>query len=114
MAYSGYVNIQGCSTVRAPLFKGTNFSYWKNAMQIFIESTDLKLWEIVNNGLYIMPKIKNDKGKTSINQKISTPAPIGKNLPKTLEPNTSSIVVWMLMSIIEFLPARQLNKYGIS
>jgi len=54
------------------------------------------------------------RGKISINQKISTQAPIRKNLPKTPEPNTSSIVVWMLMSIIEFLPERLPNKYGIS
>jgi len=32
-------------------------------MQIFIESADMELWEIVNNGPYTIPKIKNDKGK---------------------------------------------------
>ena len=63
MAFTGDVNIEGRSTVRPPLFKGTNFSYWKNAMQIFIESTDMELWEIVNNGPYTVPKIKNDKGE---------------------------------------------------
>ena len=63
MALSGDVNIEGRSTVRPPLFKGTNFSYWKNAMQIFIESTDMELWEIVNNGPYTVPKVKNDKGE---------------------------------------------------
>ena len=63
MALSGDINIEGRSTVRPPLFKGTNFSYWKNAMQIFIESTDMELWEIVNNGPYTVPKVKNDKGE---------------------------------------------------
>ena len=63
MAFLGDVNMEGKSTVRPPLFKGTNFSYWKNVMQIFIESTDMELWEIVNNGLYATPKITNAKGE---------------------------------------------------
>jgi len=29
MAFSGDVNIEGSSAVRPPLFKGTNFAYWK-------------------------------------------------------------------------------------
>jgi len=32
-------------------------------MQIFIESTDMKLWEIVNNRRYIILQIINDRGK---------------------------------------------------
>ena len=63
MALLGDVNMQGQSTVMPPLFKGTNFSYCKNAMQIFIESTNMELWEIVNNGPHVAPKITNDKGE---------------------------------------------------
>ena len=63
MAFLGDVNMEGKSTVTPPLFKGTNFSYWKNAMQIFIESTDTELWEIVNNWPYVVSKITNDKGE---------------------------------------------------
>ena len=62
MAFSGDINIECRSIVRPPLFKGTNFSYSKNAIQIFIESTNMKLWEIMNNGSYVVPKITNDKG----------------------------------------------------
>jgi len=32
-------------------------------MQIFIESTNIELWEIVKNGPYTVPKVKNDKGE---------------------------------------------------
>jgi len=56
MAFSGDIKIEGRSTVRPPLFKGSNFSYRKNAMQIFIESTNMELWEIVNNGPYAILK----------------------------------------------------------
>ena len=31
--------------------------------KFFIESTDMELWEIVNNGPYTVPKIKNNKGE---------------------------------------------------
>ena len=32
-------------------------------MQIFIESTDMELWKIGNNGPYSIPKVKNDMGE---------------------------------------------------
>jgi len=44
---------QGRSTTRPPLFRGTNFSYWKNLMQMFIKTEDYELWNIVTKGPYI-------------------------------------------------------------
>ncbi|VFQ73469.1 unnamed protein product [Cuscuta campestris] len=41
---------EGQSTTRPPLFDGTNYSYWKKRMRIFIQSNDYKLWLIVKNG----------------------------------------------------------------
>ena len=67
MAFLGDVNIWWSTYRYTPFFKGTNFSYWKNAMQIFIESTDIEIYEIVINGTYAAPKIKNDKGE-EVNQ----------------------------------------------
>ena len=49
MAFSGDVNIEGRPIIKPPFFKETNFCYWKNAIQIFMESTDMEIWEIVNN-----------------------------------------------------------------
>ncbi|VFQ65600.1 unnamed protein product [Cuscuta campestris] len=40
---------EGQSTTRPPLFDGTNYSYWKERMRIFIQSNDYKLWLIVKN-----------------------------------------------------------------
>jgi len=48
----GYYD-QGCSTTRPPLFRGTNFSYWKNLMQVFIKTEDCELWDIVTKGPYV-------------------------------------------------------------
>ena len=35
----------------------------KNVMQIFIESTDMEVWEILNIGPYAILEITNDEGK---------------------------------------------------
>jgi len=48
----GYYD-QGRSTTRSPLFKGTNFFYWKILMQMFIKIEDCELWNIVVKGPYI-------------------------------------------------------------
>jgi len=48
----GYYD-QGHSTIRPPLFKGTNFAYWKNLMQMFIKIKDYELWNIVTKGPYV-------------------------------------------------------------
>ena len=57
----GYYD-QGRSTVKQPLFRGTDFSYWKNLMQMFIKTEDYELWNIVTKGPYV-PQITID-GKT--------------------------------------------------
>ncbi|VFQ74012.1 unnamed protein product [Cuscuta campestris] len=41
---------EGQSTSRPPLFDGTNYSYWKERMRIYIRSTNFQLWLVINNG----------------------------------------------------------------
>ena len=93
MAFLEDVNIEGRCTVKTPLFKGANFSHWKNAMKIFIESTDMELWEIVNNEPYVIPKVKTDKENKLINRKMNTLLSIRINLLRIQELNTFFIVV---------------------
>ena len=38
---------EGCSSVRPPLFDGTNYGYWKVRMTIFLQSMDLEIWRVV-------------------------------------------------------------------
>ncbi|VFQ62997.1 unnamed protein product [Cuscuta campestris] len=47
---------EGQSTTMPPLFDGTNYSYWKERMRIFIQFNDYKLWLIVKNGCGILMK----------------------------------------------------------
>ncbi|VFQ90219.1 unnamed protein product [Cuscuta campestris] len=41
---------EGQSTTRPPLFDGTNYTYWKERMRIYIQSTNFLLWRIIKNG----------------------------------------------------------------
>ena len=48
MAYSGMQ--EGHSIARPPLFNGSDYTYWKTRMRIFLISMDFELWTIVENG----------------------------------------------------------------
>ncbi|VFQ73594.1 unnamed protein product [Cuscuta campestris] len=41
---------EGQSTVRPPFFDGTNYSYWKERMRIFVQSNNFKIWLAIKNG----------------------------------------------------------------
>ncbi|VFQ69761.1 unnamed protein product [Cuscuta campestris] len=41
---------EGQSTTRPSLFDGTNYTYWKERMRIYIQSTNFLLWRIIKNG----------------------------------------------------------------
>ncbi|VFQ90822.1 unnamed protein product, partial [Cuscuta campestris] len=47
---------EGQSTSWPPLFDGTNYSYWKERMRIYIRSTNFQLWLVIKNGEQIPMK----------------------------------------------------------
>ncbi|VFQ96736.1 unnamed protein product [Cuscuta campestris] len=48
---SSYAGLgEGQSTTRPPLFDGTNYTYWKERMRIYIQSTNFLLWRIIKTG----------------------------------------------------------------
>ncbi|VFQ66131.1 unnamed protein product [Cuscuta campestris] len=60
---------EGQSTSRPPLFDGTNYSYWKERMRIYIRSTNFQLWLVIKNdeqipmkkvGETTVPKIEDE------------------------------------------------------
>ncbi|KAI5666874.1 hypothetical protein M9H77_16727 [Catharanthus roseus] len=54
--YSSLPYVEGSSTNRPPLFNGTNYTFWKSRIKIYICSINFDLWSIVEKGPYI-PKI---------------------------------------------------------
>ena len=53
--------IEGQSIVRPPYFDGSNYTYWKERMKIFIQSVDYKLWLVIKNGPSIPKKVVDGK-----------------------------------------------------
>lgn len=47
---------EGASLTRAPLFDGTDYTFWKVKMEAFIHSLDIKIWEVVANK-YTVPSV---------------------------------------------------------
>ncbi|VFQ67579.1 unnamed protein product [Cuscuta campestris] len=52
---------EGQSTSRPPLFDGTNYTYWKERMRIYIRSTNFQLWLVIKNGEEIPMKKVGEK-----------------------------------------------------
>ena len=44
---------EGHSINCSPYFNGEDYPYWKDRIRLFIESTSLDMWEIIENGDYI-------------------------------------------------------------
>ena len=51
MANKG-VLLEGHSIHRPPFFDGTNFTYQKNQMTIFLRSQDYEVWRVIEKGPY--------------------------------------------------------------
>ncbi|VFQ70493.1 unnamed protein product [Cuscuta campestris] len=52
---------EGQSTTPPPLFDGTNYTYWKERMRIYIRSTNFQLWLVIKNGEEVPMKKFGDK-----------------------------------------------------
>ena len=48
---------EGQSTNRPPLFNGSNYTYWKARIKIFIQILDYDMWSIIVNGSHIPTKL---------------------------------------------------------
>jgi hypothetical protein len=62
---------EGNSTNKAPLFNGTNFSFWKVRMRTYIMSLGADVWDVVDIG-YVKPVVlanKDEKLEFSFNTK---------------------------------------------
>ncbi|GKV40372.1 hypothetical protein SLEP1_g48027 [Rubroshorea leprosula] len=44
--------VEGHSITRPPYFDGTNYQYWKNRMQIWLEANSYELWDCIARGPY--------------------------------------------------------------
>ena len=61
--------IKGQSTNKAPLFNGTNYTYWKATMKTYVQANDYDSWKAITQGIEMhtttedgeaVPKSKED------------------------------------------------------
>ncbi|KAK5835974.1 hypothetical protein PVK06_011705 [Gossypium arboreum] len=45
---------EGHSTMRPPLFNGTNYSYCTTKMKLFIQANDYEVWRIITNAMHTL------------------------------------------------------------
>ena len=54
MAFTSQVvatpDIHGPSYIRPPFFDGTDYAYWRNKMEMFLDSEGVNLWDIIEEG----------------------------------------------------------------
>ena len=64
-------------SVRPPFFNGTNYTFWKTRMRIYIQSISYHLWKIIVSGPHIpsilvngisIPKLEEDWDENDIKQ----------------------------------------------
>ena len=60
---------EGQSTNRPPLFNGSNYTYWKARMKIFIQALDYDMWSIIVNGPHTPTKIIDGEESTKPEKK---------------------------------------------
>ncbi|KAI5653207.1 hypothetical protein M9H77_30394 [Catharanthus roseus] len=48
--------LEGSSTNRPPLFNGTNYTFWKSRIIIYICSINFDLWSIIEKGPFVPQK----------------------------------------------------------
>ena len=61
--------MEGHSIVRPPFFNGSNYSYWKTRMSVWIQGSDYDVWEVICNGPHIPTRPSTD------DKEIVTPIP---------------------------------------
>ncbi|CAL9106375.1 unnamed protein product [Musa textilis] len=51
---------EGFSVVRPPFFNGSDYTYWKTRIRVFLLSMDLDLWNVVENYFQLSSKPTNE------------------------------------------------------
>ncbi|XP_068474694.1 uncharacterized protein [Phaseolus vulgaris] len=52
---------KGASINRPPVFGGVNYAFWKIRMKIFMESTDMGIWDAVVNGPFVPMQVVKEE-----------------------------------------------------
>ena len=87
---NSYSAMEGQSTARPPLFNGSNYSYWKTRMSVWIQGSDYDMWEVICNGPHI-PIKRDENGDATTTPK--EPKEFNETDKKNLQLNAKAISV---------------------
>ena len=62
-------DVHGPSYTRPPFFYGTDYAYWRNKMEMFLDSEDVNLWDIIKEGWSPPTKKDNEGNEMTIPRK---------------------------------------------
>ena len=95
---------------RTPFFTGTDYPYWKTRMTWYLQSTDLDVWDVIENGPTLPTKLVDGvlvpKPKQELNELDRKKFQLNAKVVFTLQ------VLWIEMKIIEYVNASRLKKFG--
>ena len=72
--------VEGHSINRPPYFNGEDYLYWKDRMRLFIESTSIDMWEIIEDEDYV-PTIEQPTSQEAVDLKQPPPVVI-RTIPR--------------------------------
>ena len=59
---------EGFSINRPPFFSGSNYSYWKNRMEVFLRAQDFETWTVIKKGSPDLPEDEDSWTREQIRQ----------------------------------------------
>ena len=112
---SGVCVTEGQSSTRPPLFNGTNYTYWKTRIRIYIQSIDYNIWKTIVKGPHVptimvngvaTPKLEEDWDEQDV-KKIELNAKAMNLLYCAVDPNefnrvstcTSAKKIWDTLEV---------------
>ena len=63
------LDVYGLSYTRPPFFDGTDYAYWRNKMEMFLDSEGVNLWDIIEEGWSPPTKKDNEGNEVTIPRK---------------------------------------------
>ena len=59
------LDIYSPSYTRPPFFNGTDYTYWRNKIEMFLDNEGVNLWDIIEEG-WSPPTKKNNEGNEAV------------------------------------------------
>ena len=103
-------HFESFATNRPPFFTGTDYPYWKTKITSFLQSTDLDVWDVIEDGPTFPSKLVDGVMVPNPKQEWDE---CDRNFFQLIMLRSFILcnVLWIEMNIIEFINANRLKKF---